>query len=170
MNEGLSELDLIGLLDRLSPVPEPAPISLWPETEAWIFVGLALVAVAIFLGRRAIARWRANAYRRAALREIAAVGSSPATLSEILRRSALVAFPRSDVAGLYGDEWLAFLDRSGGSGQAGGSRSFQEGPGSVLARAPYDAHYEWEAEDGPNIRALCVRWVSRHRADSEGSS
>ncbi len=153
MKEDLSELDLIGLLDRLEPIPEPPIVSLWPQTEAWLWVGLIAFALAAWLIRRTLIHRHASAYRRVALREITAAAESPAALAEILRRTALVAFPRAEVAGLYGDEWLAFLDRTGGGS------NFREGAGRAFAQAPYDD----QITDGANLQLLAARWVRRHR-------
>ena len=69
MNEDLSKLDLIGLLDRLVPVPDPVPISWWPATAAWLWVGAILLLLLLWALRVGMRRHRANAYRRAALRE-----------------------------------------------------------------------------------------------------
>ena len=72
MSEDLSRLTLVDLLDLLEPVPEPPQVSLWPQTVGWIWLGLAVACVAGWLGRRWLMNRRANAYRRAALKEIAA--------------------------------------------------------------------------------------------------
>jgi Ca-activated chloride channel family protein len=167
MNEDLSDLDLIELLERLSPVPEPAVVSLWPQTEAWLWVVLIGLALAAALTRRLWLRRRANAYRRAALEEIRLAGESPAALAEILRRTALAAFPRSDVAGLFGEEWLAFLDRTSGSDRAFGRSAFREGPGRAFALAPYQSEMQ-ETNDTKELARLAARWVRRHQPRQEG--
>lgn len=159
MTEDLSQLTLVELLDLLEPVPEPPAVSLWPQTAGWIWVGLILLACTAWLLRRWILQHRANAYRRAALAQIAAVGDEPAALAEILRRTALSVFPREEVAGLYGEDWLAFLDRTYGG------TAFREGPGRILAAAPY--------APGPgaaDLTPLAAEWVRRHRRPQEAAS
>jgi hypothetical protein len=153
MSEDLSKLNLVELLELLEPLPEPPAVSLWPHTAGWIWLAIAVLAGAAWLARRWVRRHRANAYRRAALREIAAAGNDPAVLAEILRRTALSAFPRAEVAGLYGNAWLGFLDR------AYGGTEFGNGPGRVLAVAPYAPA---EAR-GPDLVPLAAAWVRRHR-------
>ncbi len=102
MNEDLSQLDLVELLQRLEPIPVPAPVSLWPQTAGWVWLGLILLLLAA-LGLRRWLRWRrANAYRGAALVAVATAGRDPVALAAILRRTALAAFPRAPVAGLHG--------------------------------------------------------------------
>ncbi len=152
MSEDLSRLSLVDLLDLLEPVPEPARISLWPQTAGWIWLGLTVVFVAAWFGRSWLIAHRANAYRRAALKAIVSAEDDPADLAAIVRRAALAGYPRTDVAGLYGADWLDFLDKAyGGTG-------FREGPGRLLAVAPYAS-----AGSVPGLAPLVALWVRRHR-------
>lgn len=154
MNGEAAPLNLIDLLDRLIEPPEPIPVSMMPQTWGWAALGLILLAactiVAILLWRR----YRANAYRRDALRELEGVRDDPAAIAAILRRTALAAYPRRDVAGLAGDDWLRFLDaRVSGNG-------FFEGPGQLVAVAPYRTI---GAE--PALYAVVRGWIVRHRPE-----
>ncbi len=153
MSDDLSKLDLIELLALLEPIPEPAPVSLFPQTAGWLWLGIVTAALAALWARRLWLRHRADAYRRAALAEIGSAGGDPVILSQILRRTALVAYPREDVASLYGDAWLAFLDRA-----VGGS-AFSAGPGRAFAQAPYAREDRREAA----LEGLATDWVRRHR-------
>lgn len=152
MTEDLAKLGLIELLDLLEPVPDPPSVSMWPQTGGWIVVCGVLVVTGAWLVWRIVRNRRANAYRRAALREIELAGDEVAALAGILRRTALAAFPRAEVAGLYGEAWLAFLDRSYGG------NAFQEGPGRAFALAPYVPS---RAEEP--LAPLASEWVRRHR-------
>ena len=74
----------------------------------------------------------------------AAPNELAAQLSLLVRRTALAAFPREQIAPLSGAAWLAFLDRSSGGTE------FSRGPGRWLASAPY-------AQTGPNRQsASCI--------------
>lgn len=152
MAEDLSKLTLVDLIDLLEPPPDPAPISMLPQTVGWIWVGLALIGILGF----AIHRWRvrraANAYRVAALAELKSAASDPVAIADILRRTALMAFPRTDVAGLHGDDWLAFLDRTGGGS------AFREGQGRALATAPYRP-----GEAPAGLAGLAAGWIRGHK-------
>jgi len=100
----------------------PDAIGWWPLAPGWWFV-LLLTAVVIGYGVwRAFERWRHNAPRRYALRELARYEAeyrkhrNPVTLgkqlSELLRRGMLAYAPRDEVAGLTGEAWLSWLDNN----------------------------------------------------------
>jgi hypothetical protein len=98
----------------------PDPVGWWPLAPGWWFV-LLLIATALgYLTWSAYQRWRHNAPRRFALRELAHYEAeflkhrNPVTLgkqlSELLRRGMLAYAPRGEVAGLTGETWLQWLD------------------------------------------------------------
>lgn len=118
----------------------PDAVSWWPPAPGWWL----LAALLLMLGGAAILvllrRQRRRAALRAALRELDALsdpgaGIEPAEsarrLSRLLRRYALTRFPRREVAGLAGDDWLRFLDAHGGD------TAFTQGSGRVLQDIPY---------------------------------
>lgn len=155
MNEDLSGLTLVEMLDLLEPVPEPAQVSLWPQTAGWLVLGVMLLALSAWLIGRWHATRRANAYRRAALAELTAAGDDPARLAAILRRAALVGFPRSRVAGLHGDDWLAFLESC-----CDGAR-FTTGTARVVATAPYAP-----SQPDAAVTDQVAHWLRHHRRPS----
>lgn len=151
---------LIDLLDQLHDLAEPPPVSMMPATWAWaVLAGMVALAVAA-----ALVAWRrhrrATAYRRAALAELDALvpglaAGDPgalARLQELLRRTALAAFPRAEVATLTGDAWAGFLDRTGG---AFGSLA------PAIAAAPYKPP---AAYDGAAVTAAARAWIRGHHA------
>ena len=106
----------------------------------------------IWLAVRTIRHRRANAYRRAALQALDQAGDDPAQIALVLRRTALAAFPRAQVAGLIGADWLRFLDHSfGGTG-------FANGAGRALTTAPYQG-----GEPDRVLTDLARRWITTHR-------
>jgi len=124
-------------LPPLHDILTPEGVSLWPLAPGWwLLLGIAAVTVGI----GALAWYRAKRLRRSALAELANLrqhldASDPsryaAGVSALLRRVALARYPRREVAALHGDEWLRFLDRSGGT------RAFTRGGGQALAGAPW---------------------------------
>ena len=151
-------------LAGLIAAPLPLPISLWPQTwGSRLVIALTVMLLAVGLWRL-LSRYRANAYRRAATRELAAIeqaatgaasGVDTNAIALLVRRTALVAFPRQKIASLTGSRWLSFLDASfGGEG-------FATGPGVVIGTAPYDPRRVTSADAAPLI-ALVRRWIWAH--------
>jgi hypothetical protein len=150
-----------GLID----IPLPREVSLWPQTwEARLATVLLLVVVIALVWRFADYR-RVNRYRREALAELYAFRRSSdadrsdllARLSLLVRRTALAAFPREQVAPLAGPAWLAFLDRSYGG------QEFSNGVGRLLGSGPYRQTPPDDAEL-QSLVALVRRWIRGHHA------
>lgn len=148
-------------LSNLRDIVLPPPVPYWPPAPGWLILGAALLACLLTLAARLAAAWRRNAYRRAALRELDAIGSaedpeSAQRISTVLKRAALVAFPREEVARLTGEAWRAFLDRTGGT------NAFVAGPARRLTEISLGAA---AGADGPAIAAAAKNWISRHRTE-----
>jgi hypothetical protein len=117
-----------------------------------LFALVGLVAVWFIV--RIIQRWRADRYRREALRELPS--TSPDELSALLKRVALAAWPREKVAALNGKDWLQFL------GDTSEDLSFQQAPGNLIeeiALHPASLSREQTAA----LREITANWIRRHR-------
>ena len=152
-----------GSLDRLHDIALPPPVSWWPPAPGWYIVGAAVLVLAGVAVWVLVARWWKNRYRRAALRElddIAAAPNSPIGLdrvADLVKRVALAAYPREQVASLNGEPWLEFLDASG---QTDG---FTCGPGRVLGGTLYSLDLLFK-HDVPDPLVTTVRhWIRHHR-------
>lgn len=156
MKPDLEGLDLVELLDLLEPVQEPAQIPLTPQTAGWIWLGPLIVLLILYAVWKAVRHHQANAYRRAAIQELSSVGDDAAEIASILRRTALVAYPRDSIAGLHGKDWLNFLNRTySGNG-------FTDGPGEALIVAPYRGNL-----DEPNLNRIAREWTRSHKRAKE---
>jgi hypothetical protein len=141
----------------------PEPVSWWPPAPGWwVLSGLTILLAAAttwwvlrFYRSRAAARTAKGELRR--LRELFRSDGDAAAfargLSRLLRRYAIARFPRRQVAGLAGGDWLAFLDEHGGGGR------FRGGPGRVLAEAPYRPVGQIAADD---LTDLVEDWIARN--------
>lgn len=144
---------LTDLLEQLREVSAPAPISMWPQTWGWLAVSLAILGMLGWYGWRRYRHYRDNAYRREALADLADMTRDPAAIALLVRRVALSAYPRSQVAALTGDEWLDFL------ASHSGSQEFPREQWRQLITAPYRP-VEFEAD----FSNLACRWIQQHEA------
>lgn len=156
MSETAQTTSLVDLLDQLEPVPAPPPVSMMPQTIGWLALAVIVLALITYGAWRWHLHRRATAHRRAALALLSQAGDDRATIAEILRRTALVSFPRDQVAGLTGQDWAAFLDQSyGGSG-------FASKAGQALLSAPYSG----SAKDAAATK-LARDWITGHKAQRD---
>ncbi|KTC99835.1 DUF4381 domain-containing protein [Legionella erythra] len=110
-------------LAQLRDIHLPAPVGWWPLAPGWyLLAAIALLGFLLLTG--VVYRYYTNGRaKRQALKLLAVYqqdylreGDSQAAsakVSELLRRVALVYFPREKVASLQGEEWLAFLNQTG---------------------------------------------------------
>jgi Domain of unknown function (DUF4381) len=144
-------------LDKLNDFYQPPPPSWRPQTVGWYVVFAIATILLLWLAVHLIRRWIADRYRRAAIRELAS--ARPEHLSELLKRTALSAWPREKVAALSGEAWLKFLDDS-----AGGD-TFQRAPANLLedlALNPAPLSHEDEAA----LRDAAATWIRRHHVQA----
>lgn len=148
-----------GLID----IPLPVPVSLWPQTWPLRIVVAVVVAGLLFGAWRLIRSWHRNRYRRAALAELARIASAvddtkaadaSVALAILVRRTALAAFPREQVAALAGPTWLAFLDRTATT------KDFSEGAGRFLEIGAYRP----APEDARPLLGAVRHWIKAHHA------
>lgn len=107
-------------LQNLHDIVLPPPVGWWPLANGWVFLLGLLVIVIAWLSYRSIQRWNRNRYRRAALHELAEISRGLEVGSDrerhlrqipgLLKRTALAAYPRNEVASLNGERWYRFLN------------------------------------------------------------
>src|SRR5262249_6778404 len=124
--EGTSPADLQTreALKSLADIALPQPVAWWPQTWGWALLALVLAALVALAVWRWLHNRRVNRYRREALAMLASIEQAgcgrPAgvlqAVAELLKRVALAAWPRADVARLSGESWVKFLrDHAGGA-------------------------------------------------------
>jgi len=107
-------------LQNLNDIVLPAPVGWWPLAGGWYFLLGFLLIVLGWLGYRSFRRWNHNRYRRSALQVLTTISESLQRETErtqnlrqipgLLKRTALSAYPRSEVASLSGKDWYGFLN------------------------------------------------------------
>ena len=147
---------------ELRDIHAAAPAEFWPPAPGWwllsALLATALVCAAVVL-IRVYRRRRQRKRILAGLEQLDSrlqndTGQFTAAISALLRRVALMRYARSDVASLSGDAWLRFLDDTGGNG------AFVNGPGSVLATAPYAADPQTPSRQA--LLALARDWIEHN--------
>ena len=145
-------------LKGLHDIHLPAPVSIWPPAPGWWLLAL-LIVLLLLAGIWLWRRHRRSAYKRAALKQLhrlqqALQQGQPGTpiiveLSILLRRAAISRYGRQQVAGLQGEAWLEFLDRTGRTTHF--SKQAQ-----ALLDAPYRRNSAAQVEP---LLTLAQRWL-----------
>ena len=122
---------------------------------------MLLAALAYFYYRR----YRANAYRRQAVRQLQDLHNEwlvsnnalryLGAINALLKSVALRAFPRSDVASRNGTQWVLFLNQTL-SAKTGGAHFTEE-----FAAAHYQA--STPAVNCEDINHTATLWIKQHR-------
>lgn len=160
-------------IEDLRGLVEPGPPPIWPPAPGWYAVALVLVALVVWIYIEALRRARQNRYRRLALQELKRIrvssavrgkrAKSIASLGDLIKRTALAAYPRSEVACLSGEPWLAFLEE-----QEPGC-NFLEGAGRLLEDGAYRSAESLEDLDPAELADLFGQaqyWILRHRSQT----
>ncbi|HHI94942.1 MAG TPA: DUF4381 domain-containing protein [Gammaproteobacteria bacterium] len=148
---------------QLRDIHLPAEPGWWPPAPGWWILAVLLLILLVWTTRFALRRYRLYRQRQRLLATLDALTRQPGDvtpetitqLSILLRRLALMRFPRQQVAALSGSEWLDFLDRSGGDG------GFSHGPGQVLATGPYQPALSADV-DMAALSALLREWIKKN--------
>ena len=154
-------LNLPQLLDLMHGLVMPEPVAWLPQTPGWWIVLGWLLAVLLLLAWQFARRRQRNRYRRDALTELRSIAAqtelgpaeSAQHIAALLKRTALAAYPREDVAALYGRDWAQFLKES-----AGNDPQIAEAA-DLLAAAAYRPDV-----DGSVLARPARRWIRLHRA------
>jgi hypothetical protein len=156
-------------LKGLADVVSPDPVAWTPQTWGWAALAVLVAAFVVWLIVRAVRHRRANRYRVEALSDLAAL---EATLSDntrraaalgampaLLKRVALAAWPRPEVAALSGQAWIDFLRAHGGR------HGFADESARLLADGEYQPAglSSTTAEDGRRAADGLRRWIEGHR-------
>jgi hypothetical protein len=106
-------------LQKLADISVPPPVSWMPQTWGWAGLAIAGLALTGWMITRGARHYAANRYRREGLSELDRIeaqfnddserGKALAAVPTLLKRVALAAWPRSEVAQLSGASWIAFL-------------------------------------------------------------
>ncbi len=105
-------------LAKLKDAHELAAISWWPPAIGWWLLAGAVLLLLIMLVVYLYPRWQLRNYRRFFRLQLQRLQATPdATqmqqLNLLIKKMALLAFPRTEVASLTGSAWTKFLREQG---------------------------------------------------------
>jgi hypothetical protein len=158
------------MLNGLREISLPEPIAYQPQTVGWKVLGIILLVTLVLMAFRGYQHWRANAYRRAALKRHQALAAMAQTsdtqvaalraLPALLKQTALAVYPREEIAELSGDRWLTFLDSTYNA------EGFTQGKGQLLADLPYQPDASITQLSSPTVSYLFTltrQWITQHQ-------
>lgn len=128
-------------LQQLKDIHLPIPISMWPLAPGWIM----LIILSTLILSYVFYRWYEAKQKKhtvkfalAQLKKLQGLTlhnpqniNIAAEISTLIRRTALHYFRREDIAGLSGEQWLNFLNRSGNTNR------FNQEVANLITDAPY---------------------------------
>lgn len=151
---------------ELRDIHLPEPISWWPIAPGWWLLagGILLTIIVFFIARKI---YLSRQLKRDIDTELNAIKQQFQTtqnksqlakaLSILLRRASITFYPRNNIAGLTGNDWLLYLDSTCASP---GEIKFQSDIGQTLLNAPYlpeDTRLDFDA---PALIKLCESWLT----------
>lgn len=154
-------MDKTDPLAQLKDIHLPAPISWWPLAPGWyVVIALALILTLLLTyqmykkHRYALAKKQALSLLALYQEQYEKKPHAPETsahISELLRRVALVYYPRKEVASLHGEAWLHFLNQTGKDIDFSSVRT-------MLLDAPF------QADNNINLKPLFIKaqqWIKQ---------
>jgi len=153
-------------LAQLRDIHLPQTVADWPPALGWWLLA-GLVLFGLFWAISALyRRYKSNAYRRIAQRELTTIAAEYTkdedarraliALQILMKRVAITAFNRAEVAALTGLAWTQFLDATSKTSQ------FSLGPGELLIDGPYERTQDLSRIELTALFSLCAGWLENH--------
>lgn len=151
-------------LDQLADIHLPDSLSWWPLAPGWwVLIALFIIAIIGFFIWRT--RKQQNYYRLVAQQELAAIYTQYQqsqdtaaylhSLSVLLRRTAITAYPQSFNASIKGAEWLSWLDAV----CPALNQKFSSELGQSLLTSAYQKNPQ---VDATGLYQLSEQWIKLH--------
>ncbi len=160
-----------GSLQNLHDIVVPASTPWLPLAPGWYALGFSLLLLLLWFSGKKYRIWQRNRYRREALYVLSRIEKcliDPAQfpqflpqLPELVKRTAIAAYGRIQVASLSGNDWLIFLNNTGVTD------IFSTGPGKILLECSYQPDSRLKIISRQQVDGLVKAvhyWISKHQA------
>jgi uncharacterized protein DUF4381 len=151
---------------NLRDIHLPEPISWWPLAPGWwlLLVSVLLILCALYL---TIKIYRSRQLKRDIKAELEHIKQQfqqtqsksqlAKSLSILLRRASISYYPKANIAGLTGEHWLTYLDKT--NIKRSEKISFKTNAGKILLSAPYLPENKKLDFDAQFLIDLCESWL-----------
>ena len=147
----------------LKDIHLPDGVSVWPLAPGYYLLSLIIIAFAI-IAYFCVRRYQRNAFKREALVKLNEIlaqfelhqdqQAATSAISLLLKRIALIYYPRMSVAGLHPNEWVTFLENH--------AKKLDFSPvRNALIKGPYQPHYKDDATS--LLFILAKQWIKQQR-------
>lgn len=149
----------VDLLTQLRDIHYPNPIPIWPLATGWYVIIILGLLLLMLVGYFAVRYLQKPRLKQAVLIRIEKLQQQDSSLniaeelSMLLKRAALAAYSRREVASLHGEQWLSFLDRTAKT------HEFSNGPGRLLIISPYQGKNQKLPDQ---LFELIKNWVKKN--------
>ncbi len=141
----------------------PDPVSWLPVTLGWRIVLVILLARFSWSAFKYSRKWWHDRYRRSALRKLEHIFTSDSvssarlrSVAELLKATALHAYPRDEVAALSGTAWIGWLN------QHAKEPLFDNELRNLLTTTLYRSEGNIDAAQLDQLRTAAAHWISQH--------
>jgi hypothetical protein len=144
----------------------------------WHILLLWLVAIVLLGAWHRYQKYRANAYRREAQKRLLEITKAPKTdisngietgyaIAVLLKQTALAAYPRHQVASLYGARWADFLRSSSNNDSrvcaVADRLAFAAYRKDVKIGDRFDGHSSVRSETDLELAEAAAQWIKVHQ-------
>jgi len=139
----------------------PPPVSMQPQTDGYLLILILLFSFIFPLALYLRKRYLRNLYRKQAIKELSGIDriTEPQEqlqkLLDLLKRVALSAYPRVDVARLSGEKWWQFLYEK--------SRLEADEPMQCYCENLYLDTSAIDADQNRQVARYVKRWIKKHK-------
>ena len=156
-------MDMSNPLDQLRPNHLPDPVSWWPPAIGWWISALLIIGLVVLVSLLMTRAIRKNRYRRQAKRigkqllsDFQQHGDKRQFVqacNQLLKRTALQAYPSDQVAKLSGQPWQQFLS------DTSGNKAFLETAGAALGEQLYQNETNIDVDA---LHSMTLSWIKKH--------